>query len=158
MSTATMSSFSHRFEATFAMKKAMGRAITMSISVTRTAIRSVRSAIAWYTGSVVTVRMLSKVQVVDTFPGKVSTVQSAVISRAARAAMYTRTSHAAGAVSRPARRRRGLRWSTADTFRFPVRGGAGVGRGRVSSVMSVLPFRSALLMRVLSYWRVGLSP
>ncbi|CAH0325430.1 hypothetical protein SRABI128_05095 [Microbacterium sp. Bi128] len=45
MSTATTSSFSQRAGATLAMKKAMGNARTMSITVTATAIHNVRRVI-----------------------------------------------------------------------------------------------------------------
>ena len=69
------------------MKKAMGSATRMSTIVTSSATPTVRSVTVWYSDPVSTVMMLSSVQVVCTWPVKLSTVQKAVISSAASAAM-----------------------------------------------------------------------
>ncbi|CAH0325431.1 hypothetical protein SRABI128_05096 [Microbacterium sp. Bi128] len=68
--------------------------------------------------------MFSVVQTVDTSPVKVSTVQNAVMSSAAKAAMYTSTSQPAGAVSRAASLSRGERCSNAEKALVFARGTA----------------------------------
>ena len=69
------------------MKNAIGSAIRMSTIVTRIAIPTVRIVTVWYSDPVSTVMMLSSVHSVLTSPVKLSTVQNAVMSSAASAAM-----------------------------------------------------------------------
>lgn len=109
------------------MKKAIGRATTASITVTDTAMPSVRTATVRYCGSVSSDRKLSSVQCCSTAEVNALVVQNADSSRTASEPRYASTSQVIGAASSAASRRPGRRSSSPASRRIGVRVGARVG-------------------------------